>query len=260
MHKFFFYFFVLIELTGFAQTGLKEQERLQFENYFFDAMNEHLKANYDKSNDLFQQCLSIDSQNDVVFFKMAQNDLQSKKYDEALTYIDKAKTLNPDNKWYQKTFIEIKIAEGTPIKEVKKLIEAFRPKAKNKYVVMDLYQKLYSKHQKEKLYVKYTTPKKISSITFSKLIAAQQYKEVIDKGENHLNKHPNDAQTYYYVALAYKHTKKYQEALDYLDMGTDFILKNKALLKSYYQLYFDIYIALGKKQKALPYQQKLQKI
>lgn len=260
MHKIFFYFLVLIAVTSFAQTTLKSQEKLQFEDYFFDAMNERLKANYDKSNDLFQQCLSIDPQNDVVYFKMAQNDMDAKKYEEALTYINKAKSINPDNKWYQKTFIEIKIAEGIPINKAKKLIEEFRPKAKNKYVVMDLYRKLFYGRQKTGLSVSYNSPKKNSALNLSPLINAQKYDEAIQKGEKYLEKHPNDAQVYYDVALAYKFLKKYQDALDYLDMGSDFILKNKALQKKYYQLYIDIYTVQGKKEKAMPYKQKLQKI
>ncbi len=259
MKKIFIYIFLLSINFVTAQSKLSEKERLTFESNFFDGMNERLKENYDKSNVFLEQCLSIDDKNDVVLFKIAQNYLDNHKPQEALIYINKAKESNAKNKWYQKTFIEIKIALDTGQKEIVKLINKYKKTAKNPYVINSLFRKMYYQNRPK---VTYTTskPKTIKKDDLANLISSGNYKKTIAEGEKILETNPDNAKAYYYIALAKTKQNKQKQAIEYLEMGIDFALDQKGLLKKYYQLYIDIYSAKNKPKKVKKYQQKLNKL
>jgi len=259
MKKYILYILLVSGQVFFAQINEKNQE--QFELAFFNAMNERLKENYNKSNDYFQQCLTIDNTNDAIYFKMAQNYYKQKNFDKALFYLTKAQKINPDNKWFQKLFIEIKIDQGAANNEIIKLINEYKPVAKNKYITANLFRKLY----KRKITVNYDTPAKKrtpATITnqWENLWQAKKYPEIITKGEQILMENPADADTYLYMAKAKFALNKISGALEYLDMGIDFVQQNKKLRKQYYELYIKIYQKKKNTKKAEKYRQKLNKI
>jgi tetratricopeptide (TPR) repeat protein len=249
-------------LSHFVFWGqINEKNQEQFDLAYFDAVNERIKGNFDKSNEYLEQCLAINDKNDAVYFKIAQNYYDQKKYEQALIYLDKAKQINSNNKWYQKLFIEIKIEQGADKKEVTKLIDAYKPIAKNKYIIGNLYKKLY----RNNIRINYSKPAKnkktnIVNNQWENLLKTGQYKELIQKGEEVLMNNPADAKTYLYMAKAKFALNKPTEAIDYLDMGMDFVQKNKKLRKQYYQCYINIYQKLKNENKANQYRQKLQKI
>ncbi len=260
MKQLILYILVLTSIALSAQNNkLTEKQRLSFDAYFFDGMNERLKANYDKSNEYFQQCLSIDDKNDVILFKIAQNYLDDNKAEQALIYIEKAQALNPKNKWYRKTYIEIQIALGTAQKDVVKMIKDFKPLAKNKYIINDLYRTLYYKNKPKVNYTIANTKKKNTNV-LAQLIGENKFAQAAKAGEKQLESNPDDISAYYYTALAYFKQNKANQALDFLDMGIDFVLKQKDWRKKYYQLYINIYKSKGKTKKAKKFQQKLNKL
>jgi tetratricopeptide (TPR) repeat protein len=256
-HTLLLLFAFLIFFSGFAQQ--KENKKVEFDLLFFDAMNERIKNNFDKSNEYFEKCLLIDDHNDVVYFKIAQNHFDKKDYDKAMFFLNKAQTLNNKNKWYQKLFIEIKIKQGVDNKEIIKLINDFKPVAKNKYLIANLFRQMYNNTVK----VNYTTPKKTvaqNSISWQNLLQTKKYNELVKKGENQLLENPDDAQLYWFMAKAKFALNHPKEALEYLDMGIDFIQADKPLQKQYYQLYVDIYQSLKQEKKAEKYRKKLKQI
>ena len=238
----------------------KAQNQASLDNYFYDAMTERLKSNYQQSNDLFEQCLSIDPKNDAIYFKMAQNYFDLKDYDNALLYLEKAQKINPDNKWYQELFIEIKIKQETDRNKLYKLIKNFEAKAKNKYLIRDLYWKVsrmgFNVKSKPKATVKQTN----ESGKLKTLWQQKQYNQLLKNGEKALEKTPDNAEIYLYIAKAYTALKKYGDARDYLDMGIDFTTGNKNLQKAYYQQYIEIFTALKQQKKVESYRKKLQKL
>lgn len=256
------YFLVIIWWLFAGQiVAQKTQKKASVDDYFYDAMTERLKSNYQKSNDLFEQCLSIDTNNDAIYFKIAQNYFVLKDYDNSLMYLKKAQKINPDNKWYQKLFIEIKIKQQTDSETLNKLIKDFIPKAKNKYLIRDLYLKVRQMQLEQIRSKPQATVKQVNtSGTLIKLWQQKQYNKLIKNGEQALEKTPDNAEIYLYMAKAYTALKKYTEARDYLDMGIDFTIGNKSLLKAYYQQYIEIYTGLKQTKKADKYRRKLQKI
>ena len=254
-------YLILIWLMSVGQLmaqGAKQKASL--DDYFYDAMTERLKANFQQSNDLFEQCLFIDSKNDAIYFKMAQNYFDLKDYDNSLLFLDKAQKINPENKWYQKLFIEIKIKQQTPREELYKLIKDFKPKAKNKYLIRDLYWQVSRMDFEVKTKPQSKVKQVNESVKLQRLWQQKQYKKLIEAGEQALEKAPDDAQTYLYIAKAYTALKKYGDARDYLDMGIDFTTGNKQMLKAYYQQYVDIFTALKQQKKIDKYRKKLQKL
>ncbi len=236
------------------------QEYQTLDDYFFDAMNERLKTNYQQSNDLFEQCLSIDPENDVFYFKIAQNYFDLKDYENSLLYLEKARQLNPDNKWYQELFIEIKIKQHTDSKTLYKLIKDFETKAKNKYLIKDLRWKVMMMRFKERSKPKKTPKPEDKTNELEKLWQQKQYNKLVKACEDALEKTPDNARIYLYKAKAYTALKKYDFALEYLDLGIDFAIDNKNELKAFYQQYITIYEALKQNKKAEKYRQKLQKL
>ena len=242
--------------SGKVRDTLQEQQ-LRFDIFFFDAMNERLKNNFEKSNEIFEQCLVLDDQNDAVYFKMAQNYFDAQNYSQAAVYLKKAQQLDPANKWYEKLRIEIKIKSGAPREEVLKMIEVFKPRAKNKYLIRNLYRQL----QQPK--VTFQTPKTHQKTPLTQIqndLTAGQYNRVMEQAEKLLDEQPENARLYLLTAKAYTGLQRFNEALDYLDMGMDFVQNDKALQKAFYQQYIQLYEKLNKPEKVRQYRQKLAKL
>ncbi|GEM_PF-5414009 len=254
-------FFVLLGVFSVRSQETKEKDKLKFQEYFFEAMNNRLKEDLKKSNRFFEKCLAIEPENDVIFYKIAQNYHQMKNDDEALRYIERARKINRDNKWYEKEFIEIKMSM-LPYKESVKLIRSFEKRAKNKYIIRQLYRNLYDISAQSKLSKQIAKQVSLKNRfpELKNLVQAQKYKQATRLGEQILEMHPDDAKTYYFTALAYKQLQKYNNALDFLDMGMDFVLRDKALLKDYYSLYIELYRLKGKPNKEKKYKQKLKNL
>ncbi len=264
MKKILLGFFLFFQWILLGQEQLKESDRLSFDEYFFDAMNYRIKEDYKQSNDVFFNCLAIDPESDVVLFKIAQNFLALKQYNQSEEYLQKAIAIHPENKWYQMTFIRLKIKEGEAAHKILKHIEEFRNKAKNKYLVASLYRELYSRNnQAPKQAAQQATinnkPEKNKKNLYN-LLNTGAYQEVIKEGEKKLEVTPDDAQTYFYIARAYHKLSRPKKALEYLDMGMDFVIDDVNLKKSYYQLYKKLYEELGKTKKAREYQLKIKRL
>ncbi len=254
--KFATYILLFLSLTLWGQNQSKNQT---IDDYFYNAMNERLKENYEKSNEWFEKCLLIDTKNDAIFFKMAQNYFDLKQYEQSLTYLNKAIKNNPNNKWYQKLYIEIQIKQQADTKAITKLIKDFEPVADNPYIIRDLYRQLYKSKQRK---VKKQPVKKHveSGGTLARLWQQKKYEDLTKEAEKILDTSPDNIEAYLYMAKALTAFKKYQEALDYLDMGMDFVQDNLKFKKQFYQQYITIYTKMNQPAKANLYRQKLKNI
>ena len=255
------FFILFFWLSVWHLSAQEHQKTTSFDDYFYDAMTERLKSNYQQSNDLFEQCLSLDAGNDVVYFKIAQNYFDLKDYDKSLTYLSQAQKYNPENKWYQKLFIDIKIKQQTNPRVLYKLIKDFEAKAHNKYLVQDLIRQVQLMKIRKREQPKVTfNPVHNQSGRLEKLWQQKNYQKLIQEAEKALEQQPDDAKNYLYMAKAYSALKQYDDARDYLDMGMDFVAGDKQLLKQYYQQYILIYTGLKQTGKADKYRQKLEKL
>ena len=260
--KFILYLIALFSFSFISAQEMNEKQQQSFDDNFFDGVNSRLKEDYKRSNDFFFACAELNPQNDVVLFKIAQNYLDLNDLTKAEEFNNKALKINPDNKWYTENLIRIKIKQGESDKEILKLIENFRKQAHNKYLIAELYRELYSQKKKQSG-VRITTKnrkKEDPKNSLKQLYNVGKYKKLIEKGEKLLDKSPENPNTYLWIAKSYSKLNQNKNALEYLDMGIDFVLNKKALLKEYYLLYSHAYKQMGKLKKSNYYKLKSEKL
>jgi tetratricopeptide (TPR) repeat protein len=86
-----------------------EQDRIDFDNLFFNANKEKILGNPDAALQLFMKCAVKNPNNDAVLYNIAQIYSQQKKDSQALPYIKAAVKINPSNTYYQELLGELYI-------------------------------------------------------------------------------------------------------------------------------------------------------
>ncbi len=78
----------------------------------------------------------------------------------------------------------------------------------------------------------------------------KQYQAVMQDAEKAIELFPNQPTFYYLYGVAAYQLKNYQQAIDYLTVGKDFVINNNPLLSQFYGALGDAYYAIDEKQKA----------
>ncbi len=251
------YFFLWMGLMANGQKNASTS----FDQLFFDGMTERLKNNYEKSNELFSQCLIIDPKNDVVYFKIAQNFFDMEQYRESEAYLENAKKLNPDNKWYQKLFIDLKIAQHASPKIVQKLIKDFTSTIHNKYIIEDLQRNFFQAYLTNgKKQINNLPEKPSHKSQFGKLWDEKAYQKIIEQANKNLEDEPDQATNYLWAAKAYTALKNYPAAEEFLNMGIDFAEQDKKTYQAFIKQYIRLYQLWNKPEKLKLYKIKLSRI
>ena len=74
-----------------------EQQELNFQNFFFEALQQKAIGNFDKAISALENCQNIKNDDKAVEFEFAKNYFELDKYYEAETYIKKALVKEPEN-------------------------------------------------------------------------------------------------------------------------------------------------------------------
>lgn len=96
---------------------LTEEERINMQYMYVNALKEKMLGNYDKAGELFAQCIRIDGTNYAAMYELAQIYRQNKKYSEALFFAESASQGDPSNTWYRLFYADL-------LMDVRKLPEA----------------------------------------------------------------------------------------------------------------------------------------
>ena len=84
-----------------AQKNMKvlqnEQKDLNFQNFFFEALQQKAIGNFDKAISALENCQNIKNDDKAVEFEFAKNYFELDKYYEAETYVKKALIKEPEN-------------------------------------------------------------------------------------------------------------------------------------------------------------------
>lgn len=75
----------------------QEQQELNFQQFFFEALQQKAIGNYDKAIEALEKCQNIDSNNLAVTFEFSKNYFAQEKFLEATTMIEQALEKKPDN-------------------------------------------------------------------------------------------------------------------------------------------------------------------
>jgi tetratricopeptide (TPR) repeat protein len=84
-----------------------EQIIQEVEYLFIEAEKLFILKNYSQSTELLNRCLSLDPNNDVVYYKLAEINNNTEQYPMAADYIAKAISINKTNKYYYLLAVDI---------------------------------------------------------------------------------------------------------------------------------------------------------
>jgi tetratricopeptide (TPR) repeat protein len=115
--QFVIYLFLALLLSGGASAQRKkkntktkptqEQINQEVEYIFIEAEKLFILKNYSQSTELFNRCIALAPDNDVVYYKLAQINNTTEQYVLAADYIAKAIRLNKSNKYYYLLAVDI---------------------------------------------------------------------------------------------------------------------------------------------------------
>ena len=103
-HIFLYLGILLIPIFIYSQDDLTstegylvEQQQINFQTFFFEALQQKAIGNYDKAIFALDACYEIDSENVAVLFELSKNYSFSNKYNEAKYFVLKALEFEPTN-------------------------------------------------------------------------------------------------------------------------------------------------------------------
>lgn len=140
LFKLFFVGILVISSSLQAQELLNEEQNLEFQTHFFEALKQKAINNYSKAVESLESCYAIDSTNTAVEFEFSKNYLLLKKYFEAEIFIDKALLKDVNNVHLLQHKVAIYKAQRNfeaAIKIQQKIVESY-PKYSDKLVLLYL--------------------------------------------------------------------------------------------------------------------------
>ncbi len=118
----------------------------EFQELFFEALKQKGIENYEKAITALEKCLSLDSNNAIVYFELGKNYRELKQFDKAVEYLQQAHELRPDKEsilvYLFQTYGMTENYEGA-IATIKKLIafdQAYREDLANLYLLNQDYE------------------------------------------------------------------------------------------------------------------------
>ncbi len=151
LHNLFLVGIVLISNFTYAKKNISEEENdLNFQTYFFEALKQKAIKNYSKAIESLEKCYEIDSTSVAVNFELSKNYFLLKSDNEAQIFIDKALENEPDNIYLLKHKIGIFKTQRNFQKAIdlqKKLIE-IEPHYSDELVLLYIQNKNFEKAEK----------------------------------------------------------------------------------------------------------------
>lgn len=265
-----------------------------FQETFFEALKQKGIENYDKAVHLLLECKELDAGNEVVDHELAKVYLKEKQYPLAQDYALKALENEPENLWYADTFVEILRKQGMPFNTVSDRLPAstkakenlalayFKRKdyetalgilntAKASEFTAELSAKINDSIKKKSK----NTPSK-SSLSVSTPVGKddaasyEQYKGKIEEfiragdfdmlgqvAQEALDNYPSQPLFYYARAHALNRRSSYEEAIELLETGLDYLVDDDALANKFYRELSDAYNSINNSVKANMYLRKI---
>ncbi|MDH3321646.1 MAG: hypothetical protein OEM04_01590, partial [Flavobacteriaceae bacterium] len=109
-----------------SEAMLIEQQNINFQTFFFEALQQKAIENYDKAIYALEACKNIDDKSTAVFFELSKNYVFLLKFTEAEYYILKALEIETDNIYMLRHLKEIKTKQNDfkgAIKIQQKIVE-----------------------------------------------------------------------------------------------------------------------------------------
>jgi tetratricopeptide (TPR) repeat protein len=139
----FFSFFLNAQDSIPASVNIAEKNNIEFQQYFFRALSDKAIFNYQKAIQNLEKCNRILPNNKAVLFELSKNYEKLGRNPEALSYIDLALEIEPNNIWMleHKVFILRKLANFDDAIIAQQKIATTNPKKKQLLVFLHLQNK-----------------------------------------------------------------------------------------------------------------------
>ncbi|HFS68044.1 MAG TPA: hypothetical protein ENK67_07520 [Flavobacteriia bacterium] len=279
-----------------------EESYLKFQDFFFKALKERAKENYDKAIEALDDCNQIQPENIAVDFEYAKNYYNLKQFDNASLFIEKTLKQKPEEFYVLEMAVKINRQSHNYDKAIfyqKKLV-AKNPDQKNTllylYILNEKLDKAritYTSLEKEQLldnrkdYFKRILFKTIAqkkttknstenSLAFEKqqfnkeksfqnlktLLEKekqlQNYNELVIDSSEGLLLFPAQPYVYLMNGLALNKLNRFNEAIESLENGLDYILEeDKKLQQKFFKQLVISYKGIGDRKNEKLYQNKL---
>ncbi|WP_299105847.1 hypothetical protein [uncultured Tenacibaculum sp.] len=139
-------FFVLCSLFTYSQdsiqlkSSIQEEKNIKFQQFFFKALSEKAKNEWQKAIEALDECNTILPNNKAVLFELSKNYLRLNRNFEAIEYANKALELDTNNVWILEHIVSIQKRMNSfsdAIKTQEKIATLF-PKKKRALVYLHL--------------------------------------------------------------------------------------------------------------------------
>ena len=281
-----------------------EQKELNFQNFFFEALQQKAIGNFDKAISALENCQNIKNNDKAVEFEFAKNYFELDKYYEAEMYIKKALVKEPDNLYMlvllkdiynnQNNFKDaLEVQKKILIKDPTSQLDLVSLYIKNhqienaKQLLIDLdkkgilsanllpfYESLLKgsvltptsvttskpieKQSAEELKKTYKTNNSFAVIKLllQKLNAKKQYLALENYSKEAIELFPAQPLVYLMNGRALNQKKEYQNALQVLERGFDYIVEDVLLEANFYEQMGLSYKGLSQNVNASKYYNK----
>lgn len=90
----------------------EEQQEVNFDTFFYEALQQKAIGNFDKAIYALEECQDIDAENLAVMFEFSKNYFELNKYTESEYYAQKALVIDPDNLYIIRHLKEINLRQN----------------------------------------------------------------------------------------------------------------------------------------------------
>lgn len=126
------------------QDPLSSEERRQFDHFFLEAVRLKEKDKMDAAFEMYNHCLSIDSQSAVTLYELGKLYMYLGQPEKGEEYLRKATQTQPSNYWYKETlasYYQRRGEEAKAIGVIESMVDQFPSRLEPLMALVDLYNR-----------------------------------------------------------------------------------------------------------------------
>ena len=126
------------------QDPLSSEERRQFDHFFLEAVRLKEKDKMDAAFEMYNHCLSIDSQSAVSLYELGKLYMYLGQPEKGEDYLRKATLMQPGNYWYKETlasYYQRRGEEAKAIGVIESMVDQFPSRLEPLMALVDLYNR-----------------------------------------------------------------------------------------------------------------------
>ena len=126
------------------QDPLSSEERRQFDHFFLEAVRLKEKDKMDAAFEMYNHCLSIDSQSAVTLYELGKLYMYLGQPEKGEEYLRKATQTQPGNYWYKETlasYYQRRGEEAKAIGVIESMVDQFPSRLEPLMALVDLYNR-----------------------------------------------------------------------------------------------------------------------